>query len=192
MLMTLDDWLARFFGAGRRAGRAAPLAQRAAYGHDGLELRQTDSYYDPLEMDEEPAPAPYAPYLRRPRGVLPDPMDFIAASSPPPDEPPRFFSPPPPPPPAGPAAGREQARLEAAATQRSREILRDTTALRAIQPAPAFHEENIADALENTPSPDFWRVDQPNVRFTRTPESSHHPPPGRRGGAPPRRGGGAR
>ena len=77
MLMTLDHWLTRFFGASRRAGRAAPMAQRAAFGHDGMDLRQIDSFEFRSvlapEWDEAPAPAPYAPYVRKPRALSPSP-----------------------------------------------------------------------------------------------------------------------
>src|SRR5208283_3506505 len=74
MLMTLDHWLARFFGAGRREysernSRAAPMAQRAAFGNDGMELRQVGGLYDSFDDEAEQVRPPYAPYLRRPRAV---------------------------------------------------------------------------------------------------------------------------
>ena len=72
MLMTLDQWLARFFGAGRRADRPAPLSQRASFGLDGMEMRQIDSNFELQEWDEEPEsePSPYRPHFRRPRAVF--------------------------------------------------------------------------------------------------------------------------
>ncbi len=78
MLMTLDQWLARFFGAGRRADRAAPLAQRASFGLDGVEMRQIDGEFDLPEWDEDDGPSPYRPYIRRPRAVLLDPAPGAA------------------------------------------------------------------------------------------------------------------
>ena len=78
MLMTLDQWLARFFGAGRRADRAAPLAQRASFGLDGMEMRQIDGDIDLREWDEDEAASPYRPYVRRPRAVLLDPPSAAA------------------------------------------------------------------------------------------------------------------
>ena len=191
MLMTLDHWLARFFGAGRREcserpSRAAPLAQRAAFGRDGLRLRQIDSLYDAYDDEEdEPVRPPYAPYYRRPRAILPDPAEPIESFAPVAQEdyqefyqeaPPAAASRPNVPPLPAPAFEREQDRREARTTQRSKEFFRDLAVVRAAQPQPEaepkFHAENIVDALENAPSPHFWRVDQPHVRFTRTPESA--------------------
>src|SRR5271157_603642 len=164
MLMTLDHWLARFFGAGRREysrnSRPAPMAQRAAFGHDGMELRQIDGLYDSFEPEDEPARPPYAPYLRRPRSAQFEPAEDFAPRP--------VFQPPPTLP-----DPEEQAFRELLATQRSKEILRDLAA-RATPPqvAPKFRAETIATEVENSPSPHFWRVDQPQVRFTRTPETS--------------------
>src|SRR5271157_2053069 len=168
MLMTLDHWLARFFGAGRREyseknSRAAPMAQRAAFGHDGMELRQVGGHYDSFDAEDEPARPAYAPYLRRPRAVpFERAEDFTPAAVPQPDfEPPQPVDP------------DEQAFRELMATQRSREILRDLAGRPAPpQIAPKFRAETIATEVENLPSPHFWRVDQPQVRFTRTPETS--------------------
>jgi DNA segregation ATPase FtsK/SpoIIIE, S-DNA-T family len=182
MLMTLDHWLARFFGAGRRdyserPSRAAPMAQRAAFGCDGLEMRQIDSDFDYDDEDEsEPVRPPYAPYYRRPRAILPERAASFDPFAPAPETPRDFL-------PLPPAFEREQDELEARTTQRSKAFFRDLAVAPAAapqpapaspqaQPEPRFHAENIIDALENAPSPHFWRVDQPHVRFTRTPESA--------------------
>ncbi len=172
MLMTLDHWLARFFGAKRRDGRASPMAQRAAFGHDGMELRQIASYDYPPEWEDDLSPPSYKPYVRQPRlAFSEEPSQFAApahflAAAPPPDEPPA--------PPAIFNREAERARMEALATARSKEFFRNHVAVPASSsPATAkFHSDNVVAALETAVSPLFWRVDQPNVRFTRTPESS--------------------
>ncbi|MGO9941640.1 MAG: DNA translocase FtsK, partial [Rhodoblastus sp.] len=168
MLMTLDHWLARFFGAGRREysernSRAAPMAQRAAFGNDGMELRQVGGLYDSFDDEAEQVRPPYAPYLRRPRAVRTGASgDFAPEAAPRMD-----FQP------QAPVDPDEQAFREILATQRSRDILRDLAARSAPQQSsPRFRAETIATEVENLPSPHFWRVDQPQVRFTRTPESS--------------------
>ncbi len=161
MLMTLDHWLARFFGAGRRSGRAAPLAQRAAYGYDGLELHQIEND-DAFRDDDIPPPLSYAPYMRRPQAILPEyaapaalQQDFHRENTP------DYFQ------------DSEQARLEAMTTHRSREILRDAAAhSQRNTHAPEFRADTLAETLEQGAPSQVWRVLQPNVRFTRTPESS--------------------
>ena len=178
MLMTLDQLLARFFGAGRRAysekrSRATPLAQRAAFGRDGMTLRQIDGHYDSHDFDDESPRPPYAPYLRRPRAAEPERIDtFEMQAAPAPD-----FQPQQP----ALADSDQQALREALATQLSRQILQALAARSAppqeAQPAepqaiPQFRAEKLDATAEEASSPHFWRVDQPNVRFTRTPESS--------------------
>ncbi|WP_294538686.1 DNA translocase FtsK, partial [uncultured Rhodoblastus sp.] len=168
MLMTIDHWLARFFGAGRRPHssrntRATPLAQRAAFGHDGMTLRQIDGLHGFQNVEDDPAHPPYAPYLRRPRAVPSETLeDFGMQASPAPDFSPRAQADP----------GR-QAFREALATRRSREILQNSG--QSVEPppqAPQFCAEKRPTTAEEPPSPHFWRVDRPNVRFTRTPESA--------------------
>ena len=166
MLMTLDHWLTRFFGASRRAGRPAPMAQRAAFGHDGMDLRQIDSFAFRSDLapewDDAPAPAPYAAYVRKPRAFSPDSDRFALVTVPAQPDPSESFVP-------AFLPAPEQLRREAQATQRSKEFFRD---LSPGQLPPRFSSDNVIAELENTPAPLFWRVDQPNVRFTRTPESS--------------------
>ena len=165
MLMTLDHWLARFFGAKRRDERASPMAQRAAFGHDGMELRQIASYDYPPEWEEDARPAPgYKPYVRQLRAPEPAPQpmparaDATAAPAAPPPEPSCFDR------------EIERARMEALATARSQEFFRNPPAASA--PVKQFHSDTVVAALENAAAPHFWQVDKPNVRFTRTPESS--------------------
>ncbi|WP_296707639.1 DNA translocase FtsK, partial [Rhodoblastus sp.] len=173
MLMTLDQWLARFFGAGRRADRPAPLSQRASFGLDGMEMRQIDANFELQEWDEEPEsePSPYRPHFRRPRAVFVDssqdfaprapvalpPAEWAPPAPPEPDYPPQHFIP---------AEQDERVRLEAMAAQKSREILA------AAQFEPQFQSDIVVASPQEGPAPKFWRADQPNVRFTRTPEAS--------------------
>ncbi|MDI9848263.1 hypothetical protein QM467_09390, partial [Rhodoblastus sp. 17X3] len=173
MLMTLDQWLARFFGAGRRADRPAPLSQRASFGLDGMEMRQIDSNFELQEWDEEPEsePSPYRPHFRRPRAVFVDsgqdlaprapvalpPAEWAPPAPPSPDYPPQHFIP---------AEQDDRARLEAMAAQKSREILA------ASQIEPQFQSDIVVASPQEGPAPKFWRADQPNVRFTRTPQAS--------------------
>jgi S-DNA-T family DNA segregation ATPase FtsK/SpoIIIE len=65
MFTILDHWLARLFGASRRDRSVPRLAQRAYYGHDGMDLRQIESYDQCFDFDD--APTPYRPYVRIPR-----------------------------------------------------------------------------------------------------------------------------
>uniref|UniRef100_UPI0026399DCB DNA translocase FtsK n=1 Tax=Rhodoblastus sp. TaxID=1962975 RepID=UPI0026399DCB len=161
MLMTLDHWLARFFGAGRRADRAAPLAQRASFGLDGVEMRQIDGDFDMLEWDDDAGHSPYRPYIRRPRAVLLDPAP---AAKPAPYAPP---------PTASPFEG-ERARLDAEAALKSRAILAAVQQAWAPEPEPAprFQSDIVAESACEPGAPQFFRADRPNVRFTRTPEAS--------------------
>ena len=126
MLMTLDQWLARFFGAGRRADRAASLSQRASFGLDGMEMRQIDAGFELPEWDEEPDfdASPYRPYVRRPLSVFVDPgagFRFAAPAGRRAAEPRHHADWAP----AQPVSfdESERDRLEAAAAQKSREIL---------------------------------------------------------------------
>ena len=183
MLMTFDHWLTRFFGASRRAGRPAPMAQRAAFGHDGMDLRQIDSFAFRSDLapewDDAPATAPYAPYVRKPRVLSPDSDRFALITVPAQPDPAEFFVP-------AFLPAPEQLRREAQATQRSKEFFRD---LSPGQLPPRFSSDNVIAELENTPAPLFWRVDQPNVRFHPHAGILADPPQGGRGSPPPRRGG---
>jgi DNA segregation ATPase FtsK/SpoIIIE, S-DNA-T family len=163
MLMTLDQWLARFFGAGRRADRAAPLAQRASFGLDGLEMRQVDGDFDFTEWDEDEPPSPYRPFVRRPRAVLFDPAPAA--------RPARSFAPPQYSPPV---FTDERDRLEAEAELRSRAILAAAQQAWAPdpEPAPQFQSDVVVESPCETGAAQFFRSDRPNVRFTRTPESA--------------------
>ncbi len=93
------------------------MAQRAAFGHDGMDLRQIGSFeFRPelsREWDEAPAQAPYAPYVRKPRAIS---IDLeVAPAEPDPAETfvPSFIPAP------------EVLRREERATQRSKEFFRD-------------------------------------------------------------------
>ena len=78
MFTIFDQWLARLFGASRRDRSVPLLAQRAYYGHDGMDLRQIDSYDRSFDFGD--APAPYQRYVRMPRsaGVLMDSASALA------------------------------------------------------------------------------------------------------------------
>jgi DNA segregation ATPase FtsK/SpoIIIE, S-DNA-T family len=170
MLMTLDQWLARFFGAGRRADRTASLSQRASFGLDGMEMHQIDGNFDLPAWDEEPESenAPYRPYVRRPLSVFVDPGQEYVSPYPEaaaPYEPASHADWAPPAPVSFDETGRD--RLEAAAAQKSREILSA-----ALQTAPQFRIDGAADSPHEDSAPQLSRSDQPNVRFTRTPEAS--------------------
>ncbi|MGP0106653.1 DNA translocase FtsK, partial [Rhodoblastus sp.] len=177
MLMTLDQWLARFFGAGRRADRAAPLAQRASFGLDGVEMRQIDGDLDLREWDGDEAASPYRPYVRRPRAVLLDPP---SAAAPPAFAAPENFAPaatrPAPYLPSPPSAffEDERARLEVEAALKSRAILAAAQEVWAPEPEPAplFQTDLVVESPCEPAAPQFFRADRPNVRFTRTPETS--------------------
>jgi DNA segregation ATPase FtsK/SpoIIIE, S-DNA-T family len=164
MLMTLDQWLARFFGAGRRADRAAPLAQRASFGLDGVEMRQIDGEFALPEWDEDEAHSPYRPYVRRPRAVLLDPPPPAAGPAP-------FV---PPPSPTAFAFADARARLEAEADLKSRAILAAAQLAWTPEPeaAPQFQSDVVTETTSEPGAPQFYRADRPHVRFTRTPESS--------------------
>ncbi|MCI4680272.1 hypothetical protein K9U33_16685, partial [Rhodoblastus acidophilus] len=170
MLMTLDQWLARFFGASRRADRAAPLAQRASFGLDGVEMRQIDADIEFPAWDEEQESSPYRPYIRRPRSVFAEsPRAALAPGQTPeaPEAPPY------------PAFGFERARLEAEAAEKSRAILAAATRpaqamepVQPFQPGPQFQSNVVAESPHEPGAPQFFRPDLPHVRFTRTPEAS--------------------
>ncbi|WP_298424790.1 DNA translocase FtsK, partial [Rhodoblastus sp.] len=164
MLITLDQWLARFFGASRRADRAAPLAQRASFGLDGVEMRQIEDEFTWLEWDEELEPSPYRPYVRRPRSVFVEPPIGYTpapapAAAPEAATPQHYYS--------APGAEDDRARLEADAARRSREILAG-----AANPAPQFQSDIVAERPQEPGAAQFFRADRPQVRFTRTPEAS--------------------
>ncbi len=177
MFTTLDQWLARLFGANRRDGLVPPLAQRASYGHDGMNLQQIESYGQSFDFDDESQP--YQPYLRPPRsgGVLPEPQQPIRVETPQelasqelaPQEwahqewAHQELAPPP--------VAAAYARQEAEATLKSQQMLR------------GYDPAGVADLSSSwaEPSPEFFAppaapaperpVDPGRVRFTRTPEA---------------------
>ena len=139
-------------------GRVAPLAQRAAYGYDGLELHQIN---DTASDDDFPPPLSYAPYLRRPQALLPDVTASASLQHDYYSEPAPHF-----------VREAEIARREAMTAQHSREILRETSQAARNLRAPEMRAATLVETLEQGASSQVWRVQQPNVRFTRTPESS--------------------
>ncbi|RAI17650.1 DNA translocase FtsK, partial [Rhodoblastus acidophilus] len=147
MFTILDQWLARLFGASRRSRSVPLLAQRAYYGHDGMDLRQIDSYDRSFDFDEQPSP--YQPYVRLPRAAdaLVDSRDAQALSP--------ALSPAP----AHPAVAAQ----EAAVALKSRQMLRGEW----VEPETA----EPAAAEPAAPAQDARAADPGRVRFTRTPES---------------------
>ncbi|PPQ27630.1 hypothetical protein CCR94_19315, partial [Rhodoblastus sphagnicola] len=141
MFTILDQWLARLFGASRRDRSVPLLAQRAYYGHDGMDFRQIDAYDRSFDFDDQPTP--YQTYVRLPRSgdIL---IDSPAAPA------------------SAPAPGAQDlAEQEAAATLKSRRMLRGDW----VEP------ETPATAEPAPAAPEVWSADPGRVRFTRTPET---------------------
>jgi hypothetical protein len=173
MLMTLDQWLARFFGASRRSDRPTTLSQRASFGLDGVEMRQVDDDFDWPEWDEsyQLDPSPYRPYVRRPRSAFVDPaLEF----APPAYRPaPEAFqaSPAPAMESYPPVADEERDRLEALAALRSREILSEAAQFSQPQTAPLFQSDIVAESSQEPAAGKFFRLEPPKLVVSRNHEA---------------------